>query len=71
MQNDTSQLHANDRVCAQKAVLHEPLAMQVLILGGNPAGQANAFEEHVAKARAARPSLDIAWQASDPGQTAT
>ncbi|KAL3153796.1 RNA-DNA hybrid ribonuclease [Trebouxia sp. C0010 RCD-2024] len=46
-------------------------ALKVLILGGNPAGHSTAFEEHVAKARAARPSLDIAWQANDPGQTAS
>ena len=44
------------------------LLMQVLVLGGNPAADSDAFEEYVAKARAARPDLDIAWQASDPGQ---
>lgn len=45
------------------------MVLQVLGLGGNPAADDAAFEQHVAKARAARPDLDIAWQASDPGQT--
>lgn len=44
---------------------------QVLVLGGNPAADSDGFEEHVAKARAARPDLDIAWQASDSGQTSS
>ena len=47
------------------------MLMQVLVLGGNPAAHSDAFEEHVAKARAARPDLDIAWQTSDPGQTSS
>lgn len=43
--------------------------LQVLIIGGNPAVHADSFEEYVSRARTARPTLDIAWQASDPGQT--
>ncbi|DBA99337.1 TPA: RNA-DNA hybrid ribonuclease [Trebouxia sp. C0006] len=43
-------------------------ALKVLIIGGNPAAQTDSFSELVAKTRAARPSLDIAWQATDPGQ---
>ncbi|DBA95992.1 hypothetical protein WJX77_007182 [Trebouxia sp. C0004] len=43
-------------------------ALKVLIIGGNPAAQTDSFSELVAKARAARPTLDIAWQATDPGQ---
>lgn len=43
-------------------------ALKVLIIGGNPAAQTDSFSELVGKARAARPTLDIAWQATDPGQ---
>ncbi|KAL0023690.1 hypothetical protein WJX79_002056 [Trebouxia sp. C0005] len=43
-------------------------ALKVLIIGGNPAAQTDSFSELVDKARAARPTLDIAWQATDPGQ---
>lgn len=43
--------------------------MQVLIIGGNPGTQADGFENQVAKAREVRKDLDIAWQATDPGQS--
>lgn len=43
--------------------------LQVLIIGGNPATQSEGFEAHVAKAREARVDVDIAWQATDPGQS--
>ena len=43
--------------------------LQVLIIGGNPAVHTDSFEECVSRTRTARPNLDIAWQASDPGQT--
>lgn len=43
--------------------------LQVFIIGGNPGVQGKGFEEFVSKARQARPELDIAWQASDPGQS--
>lgn len=46
------------------------MVLQVLGVGGNPAADDAAFEQYVAEARTARPDLDIAWQASDPGQTA-
>ena len=38
-------------------------------MGGNPAADDAAFEKRVTEARASRTNLDIAWQASDPGQT--
>ena len=43
--------------------------LQVLIIGGNPATQSEGFEAHVARAREARVDVDIAWQATDPGQS--
>lgn len=43
-------------------------SLKVLIIGANPAVHSSAFNEHVSRARMTRPGLDIAWQATDPGQ---
>ena len=47
------------------------LILQVFVIGGNPGVQGKGFEEIVSKARQARPELDIAWQASDPGPSSS
>ncbi len=56
------------RDLAENVCFTGTFALQVLIIGGNPAVHSNSFEDHIARARAARPGLDIAWQATDPGQ---
>ncbi|KAK9809979.1 hypothetical protein WJX72_002913 [[Myrmecia] bisecta] len=45
---------------------HGPQLM-VLLLGANPAVEDDSFESRVQALRAARPGLDVAWKASDPG----
>lgn len=49
-------------------VLAYAVLVQLLMIGGNPAGQDDGIEAAVGTLRAACPRLDVAWRATDRQQ---